>query len=488
MASINHKIEVVNGNSTDTFHPETNSGQVYDFNNSAWLNSIIGTLSSLTTTQKTSLVASINEIAGTKANTTALTAHTSTIATTSQLGHVRPDGTTITIDSNGVISSVGGGGGTPEAHTHTIAQVVGLDTALNAKAPLASPTFTGAPVAPTATAGTNTTQIATTAFVTTAITNKTTITGNAGSATKLETARTINGVSFDGTANITITDSTKAPLASPTFTGTPIAPTATAGTNTTQIATTAFVTTAISNKTTITGNAGSATKLETARTINGVSFDGTANITIVDSTKAPLASPALTGIPTAPTASTATNSTQIATTAFVTTAIANKTTITGNAASATKLETARTINGVSFDGTANITISDSTKAPLASPALTGTPTAPTPATTTNTTQIATTAFVQSNLSTHLNDYMPHESSLSQIASSMDSNGIYTIVEFKRADNTLYMRSTATNPNSNGHYQTITWQFYASNGTTLSLTKTWTITYNSNGLAINKVVV
>ena len=39
----------------------------------------------------------------------------------------------------------------------------------------------------------------------------------------------------------------KANLASPTFTGTPAAPTAAAGTNTTQIATTAFVTTAISN-------------------------------------------------------------------------------------------------------------------------------------------------------------------------------------------------------------------------------------------------
>ena len=33
------------------------------------------------------------------------------------------------------------------------------------------------------------------------------ITGNAGTATKLQTARTINGVAFDGTANITISDS-----------------------------------------------------------------------------------------------------------------------------------------------------------------------------------------------------------------------------------------------------------------------------------------
>ena len=45
------------------------------------------------------------------------------------------------------------------------------------------------------------------------------------------------------------TIATKAPLASPTLTGTPAAPTAAAGTNTTQIATTAFVTGAISDLT-----------------------------------------------------------------------------------------------------------------------------------------------------------------------------------------------------------------------------------------------
>lgn len=43
------------------------------------------------------------------------------------------------------------------------------------------------------------------------------------------------------------TDTSRAPLASPTFTGTPKAPTANAGTNTTQIATTAFVKTAVDN-------------------------------------------------------------------------------------------------------------------------------------------------------------------------------------------------------------------------------------------------
>lgn len=43
-------------------------------------------------------------------------------------------------------------------------------------------------------------------------TPQTSVTGNAGTATKLQTARTINGVSFDGTKNITIADSTKASM------------------------------------------------------------------------------------------------------------------------------------------------------------------------------------------------------------------------------------------------------------------------------------
>ena len=126
----------------------------------------------------------------------------------------------------------------------------------------------------------------------------------------------------------------------------------------------------------------------------------------------------LTGTPTAPTAAVGTNSTQLATTAFVQAEIANdaptktgggasgtwginisgsSASTTGNAATATKLATARTINGVAFDGTANITIADGTKAPLASPALTGTPTAPTAIVGTNTTQLATTAFVNAEI-------------------------------------------------------------------------------------------
>lgn len=58
-----------------------------------------------------------------------------------------------------------------------------VTNSLALKAPIASPTFTGIPAAPTATAGTNTTQIATTAFVQTAISGFEALpdqTGNAG--------------------------------------------------------------------------------------------------------------------------------------------------------------------------------------------------------------------------------------------------------------------------------------------------------------------
>jgi hypothetical protein len=57
--------------------------------------------------------------------------------------------------------------------TGTLSSQTDLQTALNAKAPLASPTFTGTPAAPTAAPGTNTTQIASTAFVQAAVTGGT---------------------------------------------------------------------------------------------------------------------------------------------------------------------------------------------------------------------------------------------------------------------------------------------------------------------------
>lgn len=107
---------------------------------------------------------------------------------------------------------------------------------------------------------------------------------------------------------------------SPAFTGTPKAPTPAAGNNTTQLATTAFVQAAL----TALINGAPAT-LDTLKEIaaainNDPKFSTTINNALAQ--KAPLSSPALTGTPTAPTAAQSVNNTQIATTAFVKSAIA----------------------------------------------------------------------------------------------------------------------------------------------------------------------
>ena len=112
-----------------------------------------------------------------------------------------------------------------------------LDTEINAlettRATLASPALTGTPTAPTAAADTNTTQIATTAFTL----------GQASSATPLMSGTAAVGTSlrFARQDHVHPVDTSRAPLASPTFTGTPAAPTASAGNNSTQIANTAWV-------------------------------------------------------------------------------------------------------------------------------------------------------------------------------------------------------------------------------------------------------
>ncbi|WFX78464.1 phage tail protein [Escherichia coli] len=111
-----------------------------------------------------------------------------------------------------------------------------------------------------------------------------------------------------------------APKESPTLTGTPKAPTPAEGNNTTQIATTAFVQEALMALIN-----GAPATLDTLKEIaaainNDPKFSTTINNALA--LKAPLSSPALTGTPTAPTAAQSVNNTQIATTAFVKSAIA----------------------------------------------------------------------------------------------------------------------------------------------------------------------
>jgi hypothetical protein len=111
--------------------------------------------------------------------------------------------------------------------------------ALDLKADLASPEFTGTPRVPTATAGTSTTQAASTAFVAAAVAA---IVNSAGAT--LDTLKELADA-LGNDPNFATTISTqlglKAPKDSPEFTGTPTAPTPDAADDSTKLATTAFV-------------------------------------------------------------------------------------------------------------------------------------------------------------------------------------------------------------------------------------------------------
>lgn len=124
------------------------------------------------------------------------------------------------------------------------------------------------------------------------------ITGNAGTATKLQTARRIAGVSFDGTTDVNLP-----------------------GVN-------------IAGNQNTSGNAASATKLQTPRLVGGVSFDGTKDIVL----------PGVNAKGNQDTSGRAANAD-----------LANK---------AVALNTPRKINGTNFDGTADINVNAANDANL----------------------------------------------------------------------------------------------------------------------------
>lgn len=117
-----------------------------------------------------------------------------------------------------------------------------------------------------------------------------------------------------------ILQDTKAPIASPTFTGTPSAPTATGATNTTQIATTAFVQARFAAL--VAAAPGALDTLNELAAALGDDPNFATTITNALAAKAPISNAALTGAPTAPTQASTDNSTRIATTAFVRNAMA----------------------------------------------------------------------------------------------------------------------------------------------------------------------
>jgi hypothetical protein len=261
-------------------------------------------------------------------------------------------------------------------------------------APLAGPTFTGTVIAPTAAYGTNSTVVATAEFV-------------------------------------------QGEKVSPVFTGVPTAPTAGAGTSNAQIATTEYADTAVSNLNNIVNNTyaplASPTLLGTPRSTTFAYGTNGTQIATTAFVQGEKFSPALTGTPTAPTATVGTANTQIATTQFVYNITGNLGTMSQQNANAVAI-TGGTISGLAtplalVDGGTGSSTAAGARVNLGlasgatttvgsmatqnanavliiggtvsgvtltagSPTFLGTPTAPTAGPSTNNTQIATTAFVQ----------------------------------------------------------------------------------------------
>ena len=234
----------------------------------------------------------------------------------------------------------------------------------------------------------------------------------AAGATRLQTSRAINGVSFDGTADITIVDSTKLSLNGGTLAGklvlfppTSLSASINFGTSvatpTTPVngdmwATTSGIyykinnviaTVAALDSPTFTGlvrvpgYSGGADQAITISHLDAAKVVLNASIALKSNTD----SPAFTGNPTAPTPTVGDNDSSIATTAFTTTAVSNSaTTLT----SAYQTYTTTAIGVFNTSNNNALTL----KANLDSATLIGTPRAPTATVGDNSTQIATTAF------------------------------------------------------------------------------------------------
>jgi hypothetical protein len=295
-----------------------------------------------------------------------------------------------------------------------------VQSATGALAPIDSPNFIGTPTTPTPTAGISSTQIANMAAVRTEIAN---LVGTA--PTTLDTLNELAGaLGNDPNFATTVTNSLalKAPLVSPALTGTPTAPTAAAGTNTTQLATTAYVV----------GQAATATPNGPGTATVGTSlrYAREDHVHPRDTTKADLASPAFTGNPTAPTQISSDNSTRLATTAFVQNAVSgvaaggvtNLDGLTDVTISTPVAGQTLRNNGAGQFVNTNLGVGDVTgAAPLASPTFTGAPLAPTATAGTNTTQIATTAYVRGEITALINGSPAALDTLNELSAALGND-------------------------------------------------------------------
>jgi len=213
-------------------------------------------------------------------------------------------------------------------------------------------------------------------------------------------------------------DTSRAALVSPAFSGVPTAPTASLGNNSTQIATTAFVL----------ANAGSGggggTPSDTLPLMDGVASAGVAveysrgdHVHPLPTGFAPINSPTFTGNPTAPTPLAGDSDTSIATTAFVANAVSAAGGLLPSNNNPLMSGTASPGTGTSASRDDHVHPSDTSRAPLASPTFTGVPAAPTPATINNTTQIATTEFVQNVVAGIGGNFLTKTNNLSDLSNT-----------------------------------------------------------------------
>ena len=301
-----------------------------------------------------------------------------------------------------------------------------IQTQLDAKSPTASPTFTGTPAAPTPTAGTNTTQLATTAFVKKAVDD---LIGGAGPAldTLNELASAINNdASYASTISTAL--GLKAPLASPTFTGTVTLPDNTISNvmmkddsvDTAEIKDNAITNVKLADNAVDTAeikdSAVTSAKIADGTIVNA-DINASAAIALSKLATDPLARANHTGSQTASTISDFTEAAQDAIGGILGTGLTYNDSSNTITVDSTNIQLR--VSGVSdteigyLDGvTSSIqtqldlnlasSIASTTYAPIASPTLTGTPAAPTATAGTNTTQIATTAFVKKSVDDLIN--------------------------------------------------------------------------------------
>jgi hypothetical protein len=314
-----------------------------------------------------------------------------TLTNGSGANQVSPQGQLLDVTSlsgAGILSATGSGSGngvsTFNARTGAVTLQLSDVTGVGG-APLASPTFTGTVVAPTPAAGNNSTNVATTAFVATSF----------------------------------------APLASPALTGAPTAPTPSNSSNNTSVATTAFVQgvlasvtgglnyqgtwNASTNTPALTSGVGTKGFLYVVNTAGTTTLDGNSSWSVGDFVnfngtvwqRIPAQAVGVSSFNTRVGAVTLSSS-------DVTTALgftpANATSISGLAPLASPALTGTPTAPTPTAGDNSTKIATTgfitgTFAPLASPALTGVPTAPTATAGTNTTQVATTAFVLTSMGT-----------------------------------------------------------------------------------------